>query len=451
MQAGRYQLLEVIGVGSFATVHRARDEHLDDTVVVKILAENHSLNPEIRERFIAEGRSLRRVSSPHVVSVYDIGESDRQQPYLVLAHADRGTLAQRVTELRRRGWRPRREDLLAVARPLAAAVAAVHRAQLVHRDLSPGNVLLASAPAQEEPQQTQEAEPLASALVGPEERLLLADLGMCKDLAMNSGLTVSGGTAGFRPPEQQGTGLVDFRADIWAMSAVLRWVGEEADLPRDMDRALRRVIKRGLQTDPRRRHPDVAAWLAEVEQALALPVPRPGHTSTQGPTSASASAPVGDASASAPPGHYPPSVTPRSGDHIHSAHPEKTERPRRRASAWTRGLAMVGVVLLAAVLGLLGGYLLRGSGEEMPSSSAEVSVAIEGPEEIAVGEAATFTAQVEGVDSWVWVLPTGGHLADEEEAVLTPTSPGSAEIILRTHTPEGAELEASHTIDVTEE
>ena len=106
MQAGRYQLLEVIGVGSFATVHRARDEHLDDTVVVKILAENHSLNPEIRERFIAEGRSLRRVSSPHVVSVHDIGESDRQQPYLVLAHADRGTLAQRVTELRRRGWRP---------------------------------------------------------------------------------------------------------------------------------------------------------------------------------------------------------------------------------------------------------------------------------------------------------------------------------------------------------
>ena len=49
------------------------------------------------------------------------------------------------------------------------------------------------------------------------------------------------------------------------------------------------------------------------------------------------------------------------------------------------------------------------------------------------------------------MLPTGGHLADEEEAVLTPTSPGTAEVVLRTHTPEGAELEASHTIDVTEE
>lgn len=451
MQAGRYQLQEVIGVGSFATVHRARDEHLDDTVVVKILAENHSLNPEIRERFISEGRSLRRVSSPHVVSVHDIGESDRQQPYLVLAHADRGTLAQRVTELRRRGWRPHREDLLAVARPLAAAVAAVHRAQLVHRDLSPGNVLLASAPAQEEPQQTQEAQPLHSALVGPEERLLLADLGMCKDLAMNSGLTVSGGTAGFRPPEQQGTGLVDFRADIWAMSAVLRWVGEEADLPRDMDRALRRVIKRGLQTDPRRRHPDVAAWLAEVEQALALPAPEPAPIPT--PASApAAEASAAAASAAAAPGHYPPS-TPHSGGQPQpsSAQSEKTASSRRRASPWKRGLAMVGVVLLAAALGLLGGYLLRGPGEEAPSSYEDISVSIEGPDEVAVGEAATFTAEVEGAESWVWVLPTGGHLADEQEAVLTPTSPGSAEIILRTQTPEGPELETTHTVQVTEE
>src|SRR5690625_6701176 len=66
-QVGHYRLGEVIGVGSFATVHRARDERLQDEVVVKILAENHSLNPEIRERFIAEGRSLRKVSSPHVV------------------------------------------------------------------------------------------------------------------------------------------------------------------------------------------------------------------------------------------------------------------------------------------------------------------------------------------------------------------------------------------------
>src|SRR5690625_7532388 len=78
-RAGRYRLEEVIGVGSFATVHRAVDDRLDSRVVIKMLAENHSLNPEIRARFIAEGRSLRKVNDPHVVTVHDIGESERQQ------------------------------------------------------------------------------------------------------------------------------------------------------------------------------------------------------------------------------------------------------------------------------------------------------------------------------------------------------------------------------------
>src|SRR5699024_12096212 len=68
----------------------------------------------------------------------------------------------------------------------------------------------------------------AAQLVGADERLLLSDLGMCKDLAINSGLTVSGGTAGFRPPEQSQPGMVDTRADIWAASrSEERRVGKE--------------------------------------------------------------------------------------------------------------------------------------------------------------------------------------------------------------------------------
>src|SRR5699024_2734574 len=135
-------------------------------------------------------------------------------PYLVLEHADRGTLQSRVADLRRQGWRAECEDVLAFARPLAAAVDSVHRAQLVHRDLSPGNLLLATKPSE---LIADEASGLSTELLRADERLLIADLGMCKDLAMNSGLTVSGGTAGFRPPEQAGPGMVDIRADIWAM------------------------------------------------------------------------------------------------------------------------------------------------------------------------------------------------------------------------------------------
>lgn len=142
LRIGRYRVDAVLGTGAFATVYRAVDERLDDIVAVKVLAENHSLDPELRERFLTEGRVLRRVASRHVVAVHDLGETDRQQPYLVLEYADRDTLARRVPDLLARGWRPGVRDLWAVAAPLAEALDAIHRADVVHRDVNPGNVLL---------------------------------------------------------------------------------------------------------------------------------------------------------------------------------------------------------------------------------------------------------------------------------------------------------------------
>ncbi|WP_157984063.1 protein kinase domain-containing protein [Nesterenkonia muleiensis] len=419
-----FRLEGVIGVGSFATVYRAVDERLNSTVVVKVLAENHSLNPEIRERFIAEGRALRRVPGSHVTTIHDIGESDRQQPYLVLEHADRGTVQERVDTLWRQGWRAGREDVLVFARHLAAAVDSVHRVQLVHRDLSPGNLLIASKPpALNDAELTgDEASDLDARVVRSDERLLIADLGMCKDLAMNSGLTVSGGTAGFRPPEQDGPGVVDIRADIWAMSAVLRWLAQDADLPA----GLQKVLKRGLATKPTRRQPDAATWLAELEEALA---PQPAPDPAQEPISVH------------------PEPVPEDSTGATSA----GSLPRAKSSTvWSR-LVVAGIVFCAAAVGVLVGLLLERGGEDAPPSSAGgVSISIAGPDQVEVGEPAVFTAETEGADSWVWVLPTGTFITDEPEAVLTPTSPGSAEIVLRTRAPDGSDLEVRHALRVTE-
>jgi eukaryotic-like serine/threonine-protein kinase len=168
---GRYLVVDVIGTGAFSTVYRATDERLGGEVAVKLLAENHSLDLDLRERFLREGRVLRRIDSQHVVGVHDAGENDRGQPYLVLELADRGELSARVGDLRAGGWTPDADAVRAVATALAEAVAAVHRAGAVHRDLSPGNVLLRSTnvPGQ-----------VSGGLLGDDERLLVADLGLSK-------------------------------------------------------------------------------------------------------------------------------------------------------------------------------------------------------------------------------------------------------------------------------
>ncbi|MFC7879522.1 serine/threonine-protein kinase [Isoptericola sp. NPDC057391] len=386
---GRYRVGEVIGVGSFATVHRALDERLDDVVVVKVLAENHSLNPEVRERFIAEGRALRRVASPHVVAVHDIGESDRQQPYLVLEYADRGTLAARVSALRADGWTATPADVLAVARGLAAAVEAVHAARLVHRDLSPGNVLLRTSPEGVVDGTAGAAPGGPSAVVRADERLVVADLGMSKDLARSSGLTVAGGTEGFRPPEQDGPGTVDTRADLWAMSALLTWLVEGADLPRALEAALRR----SLADSPARRHPDAAAWLADVEQALT-----PGTT-------------------------------------------EAPDRARRRPTA-------VVAAATAAVLGLGAGAGVTAWLDRPRATAGSASVAISGPATATVGEPVTLTADVAGTEHWVWTLPTGAYATDDDTVRLTASSPGDAEVVLEARAPDGTPLTAVHRLQV---
>ena len=429
---GRYRLDGVIGAGSFATVHRGRDERFDADVAVKILAENHSLNPEIRERFIAEGRSLRRAGGRHLVAVHDIGQNERQQPYLVLELADRGSLRRRVEELRAEGWRATGEDVLAVARPLAAAVAAVHRAQLVHRDLSPGNLLLGSTSGAAA--RAVGIEDSASAVVRSDERLLVADLGMCKDLARSSGLTVAAGTDGFRPPEQSRTGTVDIRADIWAMSALLRWLVQDAEQPA----ALQEVLARGLAEDPEARQNDAMTWLAEVEEALAPPPPAPPAVAASADDPASTSDPTGtatSASAAAPVNAADPDPTPATAS---VAEP----RPHRRA-------LLTALLLLVLAVGLGAGSLL-GLGAAAPSAAGGASLAITGPEEIRVGEEAVFTAEVEGADSWVWTLPTGAYVVDAEQAMLTASGPGRAELVLRARAPDGQDLEARREVRVRE-
>lgn len=421
---GRYHVEAVVGTGGFATVYRAEDPRLESTVAVKVLAENHSLNPELRERFLAEGRVLRRIDSAHVIRVHDLGETERQQPYLVLEYADRGTLAARVTGLRQRGWRPSSADLLSVLRPLAGAVAAVHQANVVHRDLAPGNVLLSSTLA------TPAAPP--STVVADDDRILLADLGLCKDLAINSGLTAAGGTEGFRAPEQRfGPTQIDGRADLWSLSALVVWLLSDAPPAGESVRdvvvaagfppALADVLDQSLAEDPAARHTDVAAWLDAVERAL--------------PATELAKAPA------------PKSSTPA---------PNSPARWRSRRGAVVLGTA--GVALLGTVMAVLS--VVRGGDEDVtPLDGGEVRVAvtdgdteiaIEGPEEVTAGETAEFVAELDGVTSAVWISPEGESYSDVPVLEVQTVSPGTAAVTLVGGYAEGEPLVATHELRVTD-
>lgn len=446
---GRYRVGAVVGTGAFATVYRAVDERLDATVAIKLLADNHCLDPDIRARFIAEGRALRRVDSPHVLRVYDVGETEQLQPYLVVEHADRGSLAQRVDELRASGWRPGAADLGVLVDDLAEAVEAVHAANLVHRDLSPGNVLLRSThdPAGGRPE---------TPLVRRDERLVVADLGLAKDLRRSSGLTVAGGTDGFRPPEQRtGPGRIDERADLWALSALVHWLLTEAAPDTDgradpaaraarLDDAVRRLglptalrdpVLAGLADDPGERPADVATWRTAMRAALVPPAP-------VAPPSAR---PPDPSSPPRPPAPGPPSAG-------------RNARRRRvgRAAALVAAGALVGGAVIAVVGGDDDG---DGSGTttrrddgmvEVADTAGDARLAVVGPAEAGVGTTVTFEAEADGLDEWAWLMPDGTVYANAPDVELRTQSAGEAEITLVGTTADGERLEVVHTLEVAD-
>ncbi|MGW1750714.1 serine/threonine-protein kinase [Streptomyces sp. NPDC002092] len=255
---GRYRLERRLGTGAFGTVWLAHDDELDAPVAVKVLADNWSHRLDVRERFLAEARMLRRAGSDRVVQVYDIGELPDGRPYFVMEYADGGTLA----DLLAGGSLPVAEALRLTA--LAArGAAALHAAGIVHRDIKPSNVLLCSSP-------------------DGGSRVLLADLGLAKSLAEASGLTQAAGSAGYRPPEQAEAGIgIDARADVYSLGAVAYHLvtgtvpGEPGRVVRpdrlrpDLAPAVRRALMRALAPDRSRRWPDAEAFAQELERLAA--------------------------------------------------------------------------------------------------------------------------------------------------------------------------------------
>ncbi len=269
-----------------STVYRGLDTRLERPVAIKVMHQQYAADRSWAQRFQREALAAAKVHHPNVVGVYDQGvdhRGDQAHAFLVMELVDGGTLRDLLEQ------RGVLSPALAVSitEQLLAALAAAHRAGLVHRDVKPENVLLGQ---QEDPQYG---------------TVKVADFGLVRAIA-GAGTTSSSvilGTVAYLSPEQVETGEATERSDVYsaglllyemltgkpafsgdtALSVAYQHVNADVPSPRSMNpdvpQALDELVIRATRRDPRLRPKDAAEFLTELravrdETGLpAVPVP----------------------------------------------------------------------------------------------------------------------------------------------------------------------------------
>jgi eukaryotic-like serine/threonine-protein kinase len=271
---GRYRILERLARGGMSTVYRALDERLDRPVAVKVMSAALSADPAFADRFAREARIAARLAHVNAVAVYDQG-TDGEHVFLVMELV----LGRTLRELIREHGALSPAQAVSIMEPVLGALAAAHRAGLVHRDVKPENILLADDGA-----------------------VKVADFGLARAIESDLSSTRTGlmmGTVAYCPPEQIARGAADARSDVYSAGVVLfelltgsaPYTGDNAmavayqhvnsDVPppssrrRGIPSQLDDLVLRATSREPSGRPLDAGAMLAELHNArmdLGLPV-----------------------------------------------------------------------------------------------------------------------------------------------------------------------------------
>ncbi|MDF1506164.1 serine/threonine-protein kinase, partial [Roseisolibacter sp. H3M3-2] len=272
--AGRFDVERLLGAGGMGSVYVGRDVTLDRPVAIKVVNPDVALAPTVRQRFLAEARTVARLRHPHVVAVHAAGEAGGLL-YFVMEYVPGESLRDRLA----RDGRFDDAEALVVLRDLARALGYAHAQGVVHRDVKPENVLLDAESG----------------------RAMLTDFGVAQALAAQdegdgrlTGMGIVLGSPRYMSPEQAaGERQLDGRSDVYALGLVAyeMFAGEPAVTATSAPTILMKhltekptpiatrnervtpglaaVIERALEKDPAQRWDSADAMADAVDDLLA--------------------------------------------------------------------------------------------------------------------------------------------------------------------------------------
>ena len=189
-----YQIVSHIGAGAMGDVFKASDTKLQRTVAIKCMSPSLSTDASAARRFLQEARAASALDHANICTIYETGETDQGQLYLVMAYYEGETLAARIA----RGRLPI-EQATSIACHIASGLDRAHQYGIVHRDITPPNLFI-----------TRFGE------------VKILDFGLAK-LRGEAAVTEQGmllGTVPYMSPEQASGAPVNYRTDIWSLGVV---------------------------------------------------------------------------------------------------------------------------------------------------------------------------------------------------------------------------------------
>ncbi len=279
---GGFELIEKVGAGAMGAVFKARQISLDRIVALKILPKRIAQDEKFITRFQREARASGNLNHPHIVQGIDVGhDSASGLWYFAMEYVD----GESVRDLLKKKERLTEKKALEITRQVAQALECAQRAQIVHRDIKPDNIMLTKR--------------------GDAK---LADLGLARRSNEDASVTQSGmavGTPHYISPEQaQGHSDIDVRADIYSLGATLfhmvtgetpfdgeaapvimvKHIQDKPPLAHEVDpevsEGCSRLIDRMLRKDPKKRFKNAQELIAEIDAVsrsmASAPPPPPG-------------------------------------------------------------------------------------------------------------------------------------------------------------------------------